>query len=986
MKRHGHLLLSCAVGALMPMAASAAQAQDAAPPAPSAAETATPSGTMETGPQASGPDTAGPTPPATARRTPAGSPATGDSYAAAGEGGDIVVTGLRSSLRSAQALKRNSDSIVDAIVAEDIGKLPDNNASEALARITGVQVTRYNDEASGVLIRGLPDVTTTFNGREIFTAENRGVALQDFPAGALAALEVYKSGTANLIEPGLAGLINVRSRRPFDFNGLEIAGGIRGAYNDQSGKLDPIGNILVSNRWETGIGDVGALINFAYTQGQYRNAVRFAQAYVTTPQGNADDPADDIAVTTPGVGNQFAFPGSVGNFYSRGKRWRPSINGSLQWKPNADLEIYADGLWQAYRGRQSNEHFEASLERASLVQPGQTGTRPTLSNVVLVPGEPNKAASLTKTGGYPAEMYRSTNDDNTDTYQAAIGFVWKTGRARISSDLAYTKSIYTASEYSLDSQFRSAPTVNVEFDVGGAPNFDLGGFDAANPANYDWRGYYERRYRASGDGIQWRTDLDLDTDWKVLPSIQFGIRYVDRTSRLEQGNRYASTNTLGIPLTSLPTGALETVTDGFRNDDVPRFQNWLMPSRDAIRSNFAGLREASRQALLRRVAAEPNNADFRDQLARFSQDEIPIDPVAGFSATEQTYAMYGQGKYEFDVGGIRVDGTFGVRAVNTAGRYSGTARVQDSATSAISFSPVTNKQNYLDILPSVNTRIQFTPQLQMRLAYTKTRTRPSFGQLNPAINITSNAVTGGGGGSGALFDATGSSGNPDLVPLTSHNYDATLEWYFSRTGSVTGAVFYRDLNGFISNYTRELIDPVYGRVQFTRPENAGQGRIKGAEASVQSFFDFLPGILSGFGAQANVTYLDGTNRLPSVLGEEAPIVPLTGVSKWTYNLTGFYEKGPISTRLSYNRRSQFVNSFNRLPNEAQYAGETTRAVARLDYSLAYTPFRNLTLTVDVNNILAQPFNNFRNYNETQFFPRDVREEGRFYSIGARFRF
>lgn len=101
---------------------------------------------------------------------------------------DIVVTGVRASLRSAQELKRNSDSILDAVVAEDIGKLPDNNASEALARVTGVQVNRSNDEANGVLIRGLPDVTTTFNGREIFTAENRGVALQDFPAGALAAL------------------------------------------------------------------------------------------------------------------------------------------------------------------------------------------------------------------------------------------------------------------------------------------------------------------------------------------------------------------------------------------------------------------------------------------------------------------------------------------------------------------------------------------------------------------------------------------------------------------------------------------------------------------------------------------------------------------------------------------------------------------------------------------------------------------------------
>ena len=152
---------------------------------------------------------------------------------------EIVVTGLRESLRSAQQIKRNSDAILDAVVAEDIGKLPDNTAAETLARITGVQVERFSDEANRVLIRGLPDVATTYNGREIFTAELRRVQLQDFPAQALAGIEVYKSGTADIVEPGLAGLINVRTRRPFDFKGGFIGGGLRGTYNDQTKKYDP---------------------------------------------------------------------------------------------------------------------------------------------------------------------------------------------------------------------------------------------------------------------------------------------------------------------------------------------------------------------------------------------------------------------------------------------------------------------------------------------------------------------------------------------------------------------------------------------------------------------------------------------------------------------------------------------------------------------------------------------------------------------------
>lgn len=162
--------------------------------------------------------------------------------------GEIVVTGLRRSLESAQAVKRNSDGIVDAIVAEDIGKLPDTFASAALARVTGVQVTRGGGEAAGVQVRGLPDISTTYNGREIFTAEGRFVQIQDFPAGTVAALEVYKSGTANLIEGGIGGQINVRGRRPFDFQGFELSGSLNGVSWEQSGDLSWNGNLLVSNR------------------------------------------------------------------------------------------------------------------------------------------------------------------------------------------------------------------------------------------------------------------------------------------------------------------------------------------------------------------------------------------------------------------------------------------------------------------------------------------------------------------------------------------------------------------------------------------------------------------------------------------------------------------------------------------------------------------------------------------------------------------
>ena len=174
----------------------------------------------------------------------------------------IVVTGLRQSLRSAQNVKRNSTQVLDAIVAEDIGKLPDVAVSDTAARIPGIQVLRSRGEAGAVLLRGLDEdfFTTTYNGREIFTAERRSVALQDFPAGGISAIEAFKSSTADLVEPGLSGLVNVRSRRPFDFRGMEIAGSVWGVYPKQSEDFAPNAQLLLSNRWNAGDGEIGALL------------------------------------------------------------------------------------------------------------------------------------------------------------------------------------------------------------------------------------------------------------------------------------------------------------------------------------------------------------------------------------------------------------------------------------------------------------------------------------------------------------------------------------------------------------------------------------------------------------------------------------------------------------------------------------------------------------------------------------------------------
>jgi iron complex outermembrane receptor protein len=187
---------------------------------------------------------------------------------------EIVVTGVRASLRSAAEVKRNATTIVDSIVAEDIGKLPDNNATEALQRVTGVQVSRDLGEGGSIAIRGLPQVETTLNGRETFTAGGgRTFNLQDFPAELISRIDVYKASQADLIEGGLGGLVDLQTRRPLDLPGFTVGASARAMYADSVKKTTPSGSLFVSDKWDTGIGEIGLLGSFSYQDRKYRQDI-----------------------------------------------------------------------------------------------------------------------------------------------------------------------------------------------------------------------------------------------------------------------------------------------------------------------------------------------------------------------------------------------------------------------------------------------------------------------------------------------------------------------------------------------------------------------------------------------------------------------------------------------------------------------------------------------------------------------------------------
>ena len=860
----------------------------------------------------------------------------------------IVVTGLRQSLRSAQNVKRNSTQVLDAIVAEDIGKLPDVAVSDTAARIPGIQVLRSRGEAGAVLLRGLDEdfFTTTYNGREIFTAERRSVALQDFPAGGISAIEAFKSSTADLVEPGLSGLVNVRSRRPFDFRGMEIAGSVWGVYPKQSEDFAPNAQLLLSNRWNVGDGEIGALVNVSYTQLHYQDSIRRHGFFIADLAGGRSPDWPEI-------------------HYDQAKRMRPSVNAALQWRPMPGLEFYVEGLWQGYREKVTDNMWAQPLWGGASYSNIERDGNNILSGTVNSPANPGE------TWGFQGATRR-----DTDTYQFAAGGSYDAGAVRITADLARTKSKFDLRTESVDYEIN---TDNYSVDwftgtIGGpGPTFQVNGLDFSNPAIYTYRGFFEDYLVAKGDDWQARLDFEWEPGVDAIPKVQWGVRFTDRDASSAAGAFYWNQRGRNVPITSVPLD-YQLFHSAFRGDNnKPSPLTWLAPTYKSVQQNLRELRQFNMNLC--------GGCGSIDGPAR--------DATRSFNINEKAYAGYGQVNYEFNLGEeVRVDGAIGLRVVKTEEDIRGTLSGLGTPT------PVAFQNEYTDWLPNLNLRIHMSPQLQIRLAATETRTRPTFQDLNPSFNLGPPVVCSPGASN--CF-RTGGGGNPFLKPLNSRNYDASLEYYFSPTGFVSVAGFRRDMRGFIATGQFQLPDPDPQGVPIliTGPFNTNKGRIEGFEAQFSTFFDFeaVPDWLRRFGVQANVTHIDANADFPVPGGVQRLRIP--DVSKWTYNLVGMYEGGGLTLRLAYNHRSGFPEGA--LSDRGDYTLQGRgHSVSRLDWSSSYAFNDNLTLFFDWTNILAKPFRSDivrTNYvgvrgvpTGSEAFPMYVRFEESVFSGGIRFRF
>ena len=762
---------------------------------------------------------------------------------------EIIVTGVRASVGSAQQLRKNASQLVDSIVAEDIGKLPDNNVVEALQHVSGVSIVRNSVEPGTVLIRGLPDIATTLNGRQIFTSAGRFISLPDLPAELLAKVDVKKSTTASDIEGGIAGLIDVTLHRPLDFREPQLAGGFKASYGSLLKKWSPNASILVSNRWDTGIGEIGLLVDASYQKRQTStdsiSQITQQVARRTVPGVTATGPGGTFPGSAAVAVGQVTTPNTTTFGQADTLINRQALNVSAQWRPNESFEAFGEFFYSRLRNEAPNQ-----------VNVFLLGTCPNSAETKPFPG--TNVVQYAPSGCYGLTSVQDRHS-REDTYQLVGGGKWYVNdQLTFDGEFNYTHSKNNTDAAIMDAQYNYGSTTN-----GVTLNYDGpdGGVIAIQPAQQQVTGnhYLDQWYDTNGPAKGHEYAVRLNGNYKFgdeafIRSIDFGWRWNDRSaisdSAIGGGLDCAVTN--GDGAVAINKYRLAAITSpaclAYRNGATPQpFTRTGTTSVGGVSyaslgadawsitkgSFFGGKFGTERWATLTPGYIRDNIEKMRNLFGYSGPRDFA--PTNHFEVSEAAHAFFGKANYAFELGSVPVDGNFGLRVIKTklteegfTSQYkalnpalSSSQGVNATCITCVVYTPTAQTKTDTQYLPSFNLRAQLVHNLFLRAGYSKTVTRPTFTQLNPGLTVNPPTAT---------LQGTANGGNPDLDPVKSTNYDADLSYYWGRTNTVSVSTFYREVTGYIQNgqsvYTLEGVNYIR-----TQPVNFTDATIKGVEAS-----------------------------------------------------------------------------------------------------------------------------------------------------------
>jgi TonB-dependent receptor len=800
----------------------------------------------------------------------------------------VIVNGVRGGVESARARKRYDDALVDAIVADDIARLPDQNAAQAIRRVPGVQVQRYLEEGGAFAIRGLKQSKVLLNGLEVYGAKaqlgeanGRNLDLEDVPAEVLAGIDVGKSSSASDIEGGLGGILNIRTHRPFDFK--EPMANL--AVKDTNYRMAPgFGDKrraqvsgLISRRWDSGVGELGALINLVHAGSVFG----LTEDEVQRPHAVDNYAGSGKTVTLP-IG---MFTGNGHN----GGRERDSHVAAVQWRPGASVRLHADYFGMNYR-------LDQGFQTARLYAGTPTST-------YLLWGDRNGDGSDNLRSGTFADgtmtAVSAAGNEGRKIRLYDVGGRWDGGALTVKARLSHNDTAVrnTLLEWGMNA---GLPLMRLAIGDGAASHVSVSGVDLTDPANY--RPAYLLSIAA--DGTQKNTAATLDAHYRFDHP---AMRSVDAGLRLNGYTRRVSGYVRMYCIDGCNGGKSLAAVDPALLYQVPAAQSREIGAYPAF--SIAAVRQ---QAALRAMYGLPAVDADMPEYAQLNH--------------ERTTAAYVKFNYAIDVAGMPASGNIGVRYVDTA--LHGESYGVDAAGAP---APQAGDSTRRDVLPSFNARVRLRDDLIFRVAASKTMGQVNFSYLSAHVRIL-NPVQ---------HDAE--EGNPDLKPYTSRNVDVALEHYFGDRGMASLSTFYKLVDGFIQTAVESsVIGGEAYRVATYRP--AGLSRIKGVEIAYQQFFDRLPAPFDGLGMQANCTFVD-TRGPSSVAGRDVPPV---GLSRNSCNLIGIYERDRVKARLAYNHRGSFVATTS--SSGALGVPVFVRPFGTLDVAVGFDLTRRLSLALDGANI------------------------------------
>ena len=907
--------------------------------------------------------------PAIAQDAPA-DPAQGEET----QGEDIVITGIRASLASSAAIKRDQAMIVDSISAEDVGKLPDVSIADSLARLPGVTAQRLEGRDQRLSIRGLgPDFSTTLlNGREQVTVgDNRGVEYDQYPSEFFKNVNVYKSADASLIAAGIAGTVDLRMLRPLDAKEAFVVSA-RGQMNEKD-KLNPDGSRYGYRASATYVGKfAGDTLGIAVglsAQSTPTQIERYAA------WGFPAEPAAGGAL----------FLGGAKPYVQSNVLKRYGGVATVEWAPSENFHSTFDALYSNFEEVQRLRGIEFPIAPTwgsnAVIQPGYTVenglvTEATLTNVVAVQrNDYNKRTAKNLSLGWNNQLRLS------DTVNFVVDASWS--RATRTDFLLET---YSGTGYN---QSGAKDTIHISHNSDGTydivPTLDYtntGIISLTDPRGWGFNGTqtvvqagFLNRPDFTDDLKSLRASFDGEIAGSIFKRWEIGANYSRRQKRSAYTSYFLCPQGAGTNCT-VASGTPTSVA-------VP--SNVLLDEQVSL--DYLGVPKMLTYDPLKVYELLSPNFDNRP-------DSLVRDNVI----TEKVLTGYAKLAIDGTVGGKALKGSLGLQVVHTKQGSSGQIAALQGG--VVTISPVEGETTYTDFLPSATFSVELDDGFYIKLGAAQTMVRPRLDQerITQAVSIDLSKVGLGNLPQNSPFSSNG--GNFELKPYKSGNIDVSFEKYFRGGGYLALTGFFKHLTDFVDPNNSVLYDfspllaalPPAQRAIVTAqnaqfglvkgPANTGRGEILGVEATASLPFAVFSSALDGFGVFASGTYVDSKIRYANNVNP----ITLPGQSKWVATGTAYFEKNGFQARATYRWRDSFLAELAGLSANPEYRQGRAEGVldAQIGYEFKSGPLAGLSILAQAKNITDQPF-----VTTEATDPRLVREYqryGRDYYLGLTYKF